>query len=91
MASDKDALTTGQGLGSQTPRKSRVAEDDIDEMADLLGGLSVKTKQCDICQIELNKDETSAGSIRCGECEEDLLRNKVNAGRKSTRNTVHQP
>lgn len=72
MASDKDALTTGQGLGSQTPRKSRVAEDDIDEMADLLGGLSVKTKQCDICQIELNKDETSAGSIRCGECEEDL-------------------
>lgn len=76
MAKDKDALTTGQGLGSQTPRKSKVAEDDIDEMADLLGGLSVKTKQCDVCQIELSKDETSAGSLRCAECEEDLAAQK---------------
>lgn len=76
MAKDKDALTTGQGLGSQTPRKSKVAEDDIDEMADLLGGLSVKTKQCDVCQIELHKDEISGGSIRCAECEEDLLAQK---------------
>ncbi len=76
MAKDKDALTTGQGLGSQTPRKSKVAEDDIDEMADLLGGLSVKTKMCDVCQIELSKDEISAGSIRCAECEEDLVEQK---------------
>ncbi len=76
MAKDKDALTTGQGLGSQTPRKSKVAEDDIDEMADLLGGLSVKTKTCDVCQIELSKDEISAGSIRCAECEEDLVEQK---------------
>ena len=81
MAKDKDALTTGQGLGSQTPRKSKVAEDDIDEMADLLSGLSVKTKQCDVCQIELDKDEISAGSIRCAECEEDL------AAQKSQRKT----
>ena len=81
MAKDKDALTTGQGLGSQTHRKSKVAEDDIDEMADLLGGLSVKTKQCDVCQIELDKDEISAGSIRCAECEEDL------AAQKSQRKT----
>lgn len=76
MAKDKDALTTGQGLGSQTPRKSKVAEDDVDEMADLLGGLSVKTKQCDVCQIELSKDEVSAGSLRCVECEEDLAAQK---------------
>lgn len=76
MAKDKDALTTGQGLGSQTPRKSKVAEEDIDEMADLLGGLSVKTKQCDVCQIELSRDEISAGSLRCTECEEDLAAQK---------------
>lgn len=76
MAQDKDALTTGQGLGSQVPRKSKVAEDDIDEMADLLGGLSVQTKQCDVCQIELSKDEVSAGSLRCAECEEDLAAQK---------------
>ncbi|KAF6239902.1 hypothetical protein HO173_001510 [Letharia columbiana] len=88
MAKDKDALTTGQGLGSQTPRKSKVAEDDVDEMADLLGGLSVKTKQCDVCQIELSKDEVSAGSIRCAECEEDLAAQQ--GQRKNTKHKKHR-
>ena len=87
MAKDKDALTTGQGSGSQTPRKSKVAEDDIDEMADLLGGLSMKTKQCDVCQIELHKDEISAGSIRCAECEEDLAAQK--GQRKARKHKKH--
>ena len=82
MAKDKDALTVGQGLGSQTPRKSKVIENEIDEMADLLSGLSVKTKQCDVCQIELSKDEISAGSIRCTECDEDLAMQK---GRRKTK------
>ena len=88
MAKDKDALTTGQGLGSQTPRKSKVAEDDIDEMADLLGGLSVKIKQCDVCQIELSKDEVSTGSIRCTECEEDLAAQK--GRRKNKKHKIHR-
>ena len=87
MAKDKDALTTGQGLGSQTPRKSKVAEDDIDEMADLLGSLSVKTKQCDACQIELSKDEISGGSIWCTECEEDLAAQK--GQRKTNKHKKH--
>ena len=73
MAQDRDALSTGQATtGAQTPRKSKTADNDIDAMADLLGGLSMQTKQCDVCQIELNTDEVSAGSIRCPECEEDL-------------------
>lgn len=88
MAKDKDALTTGQSLGSQTPRKSKLAEDDIDQMADLLGGLSVKTKQCNVCQIELSRDEASAGSIRCAECEEDLA--AQNGQRKSKKHKTHR-
>ena len=88
MAKDKDALTTGQGLGGQTPRKSKTAEDDIDEMADLLGGLSVRKKQCDVCQIELSKDELSAGSIRCAECEEDLAVQK--GQRKNKKHKKHR-
>lgn len=88
MAKDKDALTTGQAFSSQTPRKSKVAEDDMDEMADLLGGLSVKTKQCDICQIELDKDEMSAGSLRCAECEEDLAAQQ--SQRKNKKHKSHQ-
>ena len=72
MAKDRDALTTGSTSGTQTPRKSKVVEDEIDAMADLLGGMSVKTKQCDVCQIELSKNEVSCGAIRCTECEENL-------------------
>ena len=76
MANDRDALTTGSTSGAQTPRKSKVVEDEMDAMADLLGGMSVETKQCDVCQIELSKDEVSCGAIRCTECEEDLLSQK---------------
>ena len=73
MAKDRDALTTGSTSGAQTPRKSKVVDDEMDAMADLLGGMSVETKQCDVCQIELSKDEVSCGAIRCTECEEDLV------------------
>ena len=72
IAQDKDALTTGQAQGSQNPGRSKVVDKDPDDLADLLGGLSVQTKQCDVCQIELTEDEASSGSIRCSACEEDL-------------------
>ena len=72
MAQEKDALTIGQGLGSQTPRKPKAVEKELDDMTNLLGGLSVQTKQCDVCQNDLKPDEVAIGSIRCEECEEDL-------------------
>ncbi|KAI4169725.1 MAG: hypothetical protein LQ343_005466 [Gyalolechia ehrenbergii] len=73
MANDRDALTIGQGVGTQTPRKSKVVDKEIDDLADLLGGVSVETRKCDVCQTELKKGEVAAGSIRCNECEEDLM------------------
>lgn len=72
MAADQDALTIGQGSGTQTPRKTKVVDKELDEMADLLGGLSVEAKKCDVCQNDLSKEETAAHSIRCTGCEEDL-------------------
>ena len=87
MAQDKDALTTGQNTGTQSPSKSKVIDNDLDDMANLLGGLSVQTKQCDVCQIELSKDEVSAGSIRCSECEEDL----ASQGNKAPKQKKHRP
>lgn len=71
MAKDQDALTTGQALGT-TPRRSKVVDKELDDMADLLGGLSVETRKCDVCQLELQRDEISSGAIRCSECDEDL-------------------
>ncbi|KAH4231684.1 hypothetical protein HBI06_072350 [Parastagonospora nodorum] len=71
---DKDALTTGSKSSAQatlqTPRKA--APDDADDLADLLGGLTVQTKRCDICQIGLTLDNADAGALRCLECENDL-------------------
>ena len=72
MANDQDALTTGQGTGTQTPRKSKVVDREVEDLADLLGGVTVQTKKCDVCQIELQSSEVAVGSIRCAECEEDL-------------------
>lgn len=72
MADDRDALTTGQGAGTQSPRKSQAVDKEMDDLADLLGGVSVETRKCDVCQIQLSKERVAAGSIRCNECEEDL-------------------
>lgn len=59
--------------GSQTPsRRKASTEDDIDSIANMLGGLSVETKRCDVCQIELGTREASNGAFRCAECQEDL-------------------
>lgn len=68
MAKDQDALTTGQG----TLRKSKAVDKDLDDIANILGGLSMETKKCDVCQIELEKDEVASGAIRCSECDEGL-------------------
>lgn len=71
---DKDALATGSKSGTQsgyqTPRKSK--ETDADDLADLLGGLSVQTKRCDICQASLSRENSAVGAIRCSDCEHDL-------------------
>ena len=72
MAKDKDALTTGQIAGADSSRKSKAMDKELDDMADLLSGLSVQTKQCDVCQFDLTKEEVRAGSIRCSSCEGDL-------------------
>ena len=72
-AIDKDAATTGlssQTSGVQTPRKG--GDGDVDEMAALLGGLSVVTKQCEICLQDLSAKESSSGMIRCSDCQDNL-------------------
>ena len=72
MAKDEDALTTGQAVGNQSSRKPKVADKDVDDMADLLSGMSLQIKQCEICQVELSKEQVSHGLNHCTECEENL-------------------
>lgn len=66
---DNDALTTGATkatLGTQAPK------DDMDDIANLLGGLSVESEKCDVCQQVLNQPEIAASAVRCGDCEADF-------------------
>jgi SNF2 family DNA or RNA helicase len=89
---DKDALSTGTKstpIGLQTPRKG-AKEDDADDLADLLGGLSVATKRCDVCQNKLNSDNTAAGSMRCVACEEDLSMSTKKTKSKKHRKHKHK-
>jgi SNF2 family DNA or RNA helicase len=74
MAKDKDALTTGQQAIPSTPRRSRAADDELDEMTAMLGGMSVVSKECDVCTIPLSASEYGAGMKRCIACESNLKR-----------------
>ncbi|KAJ6127001.1 hypothetical protein N7523_002613 [Penicillium sp. IBT 18751x] len=69
LAADKDVLL--QNGNSSTQSKDSKASD-LDDVADLFGALSVVTKKCDVCQIELSQAEGKSGATRCGECEKDL-------------------
>jgi SNF2 family DNA or RNA helicase len=75
MNKDKDAMSLGGGAtqsGTQTPGKNSKADhDDMDDLAALMGGVTVQNKNCDVCQIELSSTESKDG-VRCNECEADL-------------------
>ncbi|KZF21095.1 hypothetical protein L228DRAFT_284167 [Xylona heveae TC161] len=87
ISKDKDALSTSNPAPAQTPRKQRTPDNqDVDDIANLLGGLSVAVKRCDICQLELKSSEVSQGSVRCAACEEDLA---VHSGKKSKKLRGH--
>ena len=72
LTKDEDALGAIQLSGTQSPRKQKNVDKDVDAMADLLGGLTVESKQCDICLTSLSKQEAASGMIRCTDCEADL-------------------
>ncbi|KAI9666048.1 MAG: hypothetical protein M1821_003983 [Bathelium mastoideum] len=89
-AKDLDGSNTGRGKNSQTKSKSSV-DDDLDDITNMLRGVTVTTKKCDVCQIELPSDLAANGAIRCEDCEEDLAsqmkpkkqRKKLKKGKKS--------
>ena len=86
-AKDKDALTTGSEKSSQTSGRQRLnGDDELDDVANLLGGLSVTAKKCDVCQIELPSKSAADGAIRCNDCEQDLASQR----RLSKRHNKHQ-
>ncbi|ODQ55968.1 hypothetical protein SAICODRAFT_28304 [Saitoella complicata NRRL Y-17804] len=71
LKNDKEALS----LSSQGS-KPIVEDKAADELADLFGGISVggteALKRCEVCFIELSREETKSGCVRCKECDADV-------------------
>jgi len=84
MNKDKDALTTGVSSGFQTPSHNKTGEN-MDELTEMLGGLSVKARLCDVCQAKLSRDEVDAGALRCEDCEADLAAQEIIEGIKRSK------
>ena len=95
LAKDGDALssTTQDSTVSKASSNKGKGTSDVDGIADMLGGLTVETKKCEVCQVALDKETTSRGAIRCVECEEALSGlNKTKKGeerRKAERESKH--
>ncbi|KAH7020950.1 SNF2 family N-terminal domain-containing protein [Microdochium trichocladiopsis] len=64
LEKDQEAL-------SEDP-KPKKADADVDALADLLGGLDVAAKHCDICGWEIDKESRQAGRDKCKDCHDDL-------------------
>ncbi|PGH09155.1 hypothetical protein GX51_00909 [Blastomyces parvus] len=80
LVQDKDVLMNNFGANSQS--KTPEGEEDIDSIANLMGGLSVTTKLCDVCQTKLSSKEATSGASRCAECEADLQTDPLSPRKK---------
>jgi SNF2 family DNA or RNA helicase len=69
MEKDRDALATG--LTDKATLKPDETEKEVDDLADMMGGLSVQIKKCDLCKTKLTATEAQ-GQLRCTACEQDL-------------------
>ena len=93
LSKDVDALTVKE---SQTPRKPKGGQQDIDDIADLLGDLTVEAKQCNVCLAELTDEEVSSRMVRCADCEagladdEEVRPRKTKAGKKNEKKKSSQ-
>lgn len=91
MYQDKDSMAVvgaarenGGVPGLQTPRKqSRVEDGEMDDLAAMMGGVTMQATQCDVCQADLKADEARGGASRCSECEQDLAMLRTGGKKRS--------
>ncbi|MCJ1309788.1 hypothetical protein MMC25_003449 [Agyrium rufum] len=81
MADDTDALETGK-MGAQASSLAKSIDNELDDIAGMMGGLTMQTKKCDVCQAKFTKEEVSSGSVRCHACDEDLALTMPKAEKK---------
>ncbi|KAI9813004.1 MAG: hypothetical protein M1826_002561 [Phylliscum demangeonii] len=76
LAKDSEALsmfTAGRSSKSGTSGNASSSQSqEIDNVADLFGGLTVETKQCETCMNELDEGEMASGATKCKGCRANL-------------------
>ena len=79
LTKDVDALVIADGRSTDRSsqesgsRKAKpVGNHEMDDVASLFGGLSVETRQCEVCMIDLDLEASSQGAFRCERCQADL-------------------
>lgn len=85
LAKDSEAISTDTASS-----KTKALSVEVDDLADMFGGMGVGTKNCEVCQLELGKTAISEGAIRCLDCEEDLRAvSKQHKSRKEKKKSKH--
>ena len=64
---EADALGSVSAKGG-----SQISDAAVDDLADMLAGASIETKNCSICGYELTGEEARLGGERCKDCFADL-------------------
>ncbi|KAK3682484.1 SNF2 family N-terminal domain-containing protein [Podospora appendiculata] len=71
---DRDALAADTAVRSKARVSNADITADIDDLADVFGGMGIQTKQCEMCLTGLSKQEVSDGYLRCTGCTEGLAK-----------------
>ncbi|KAK3332105.1 SNF2 family N-terminal domain-containing protein [Cercophora scortea] len=71
---DKDALAADTAVRPKARVSNADITADIDDLADVFGGMGIQTKQCEMCLTDLSKQEVSDGYVRCTGCTEGLAK-----------------
>lgn len=69
---DKDRDALAAETAAQPERK--VVDADVDDLADIFGGMGIKTKQCEMCLNDLTGREIADGHLRCAACVGSLMK-----------------
>lgn len=95
LTEDKERVFTSTKTpkkASQGSRVSRLVDEDsvgeIDSLADIMGGMNLDNKPCELCQIELSKIEIKQGLTHCESCRDEL--GYLNKKFKERRASLHK-
>lgn len=72
LAVDSATAPTPGGKKKKNAYDSQSQTSSVDDLADMMGGMGIQARQCDMCLGEMTKKEIQEGHLRCQGCEDSL-------------------